>query len=118
MHKDFWGYRATIFIVIILLSMISLAYPQDKDNSIRTIYIKAISGLKYDLVKFNVKPGEKVRIVLTNKDEMSHNLLITKPGAREKVVEAALALAEKEIGRASCREGGEVTWVDVAVEEK
>lgn len=95
MHKDFWGYRATIFIVIILLSTISLAYPQDKDNSIRTIYIKAISGLKYDLVKFNVKPGERVQIVLTNKDEMSHNLLITKPGAREKVVEAALALAEK-----------------------
>lgn len=95
MHKGFWDYKGIVTFILFLFSVISFAQPQENDNSIQTVYIKAIPGLKYDVVKFNVKPGAKVKIVLTNEDEMSHNLLITKPGSRERVVEEALQLAEK-----------------------
>jgi hypothetical protein len=46
-------------------------------------------------VRFKVKPGEKVKITLNNVSDMSHNLLIVRPGTRLKVVNAALQLAEK-----------------------
>src|SRR5690349_11277760 len=57
-----------------------------------SITIKALTGLKYDIVKFNVKPGAAVTLTLNNVSDMAHNLLITKPGARESVVKAALDL--------------------------
>src|SRR5690554_1125548 len=60
-----------------------------------TINIQVIPGLQYDLVRFQVKPGEKVKLVFSNDDDMGHNLLITAPGSREEVVNAALQLAEK-----------------------
>lgn len=59
-----------------------------------TIKINAIGGLQYDLVRFTVKPGARVAIVFTNKDDMSHNLLFTKPNARMKVVHAALSMGD------------------------
>ena len=55
----------------------------------REIGIKAIAGLKFDLTRFRVKPGERIRLTLTNADEMDHNLVITKPGARKEVVDAS-----------------------------
>ena len=61
----------------------------------KTISIKVMPGLQFDIVRFAVKPGEKVKLLFTNTDDMAHNLLITKPGTREAVVHAALQLAEK-----------------------
>jgi azurin len=55
------------------------------------ITLKA-SGMQYDQVRFRVRPGGKVKITLKNDDDMSHNLVITQPGAREEIVNAALAL--------------------------
>jgi azurin len=59
-----------------------------------TIHIKAITGMHYDVSQFAVKPGEKLTIVLENADttDMPHNLVITRPGKREEVVNAALQL--------------------------
>jgi hypothetical protein len=34
-----------------------------------------MAGLQYDQVRFSVKPGAKVKITLTNADEMSHNMV-------------------------------------------
>ena len=59
------------------------------------IMIKALTGLKYDVANFNVKPGAAVTITLNNVSDMAHNLVITKPGAREIVVRAALDLGGK-----------------------
>lgn len=59
------------------------------------ILIKALTGLKYDVANFNVKPGAAVTITLNNVSDMAHNLVITKPGAREIVVRAALDLGGK-----------------------
>ncbi len=63
-----------------------------KSDTIISVRINAIGGLQYDLVRFKVKPGAKVNVVFTNKDDMSHNLLFTRPGARMKVVDAALTM--------------------------
>lgn len=63
--------------------------------SAQTINIKALTGLKYDITKFTVKPGAEVTLTLSNVSDMAHNLLITKPGAREAVVKAALDLGGK-----------------------
>src|SRR5687768_2913275 len=60
-----------------------------------TIRLNAVAGLQFDQVRFQVKPGAAVKIVLENKDDMSHNMLITKPGARMDVVNAAIRLEEK-----------------------
>lgn len=57
----------------------------------REILIKT-PGLMFDQVRFKVDPEETVRITLENIDEMSHNMVITRPGAREKVVALALQL--------------------------
>src|SRR5690625_1526625 len=54
------------------------------------INIDAIQGLQYDIVRFKVSPNSRVRLAFFNKDDMPHNFVITKPGARMKVVEKAL----------------------------
>ena len=63
-------------------------------NSVTTIKISAISGMQFDLVRFSVKPNEQIKIVLNNMDDLSHNFLITKPGKRLDIVNAALKLEE------------------------
>ena len=79
-------------VLLIISAWQAIAQPND---SVRTITLNAVAGLQYDIVRFTVKPGERIQIVLVNKDDMSHNLLITKPGKRPAVVDAALKLAEK-----------------------
>lgn len=59
------------------------------------VVIKALTGLQYDVVRFTVKPGKKVKITLNNVSDMAHNLLIVKPGTRLETVDAAMRLAEK-----------------------
>tara|TARA_B000000477_G_scaffold105732_1_gene96408 strand:- start:1224 stop:2309 length:1086 start_codon:yes stop_codon:yes gene_type:complete len=54
--------------------------------------IKARPGLQYDLVRFEAKPNAFVEINLVNEDDMAHNLVITKPGQRLNVANAALSL--------------------------
>jgi azurin len=59
------------------------------------ITINAIAGLQFDVKKFRVKPGSEVTLTFINTDDMSHNLVITRPGAREEVVNAALNMGEE-----------------------
>ena len=64
-------------------------------DSVTTVSIKILGGLQFDVVRFSVKPGEKVNIVVSNDDDMDHNLVIVKPGKREKIVEEAILLGGK-----------------------
>ena len=78
--------------VLFLLFFIGYAhwsFAQEAEEIERPIGIKAIAGLKFDVTRIRVKPGERIRLTLTNADEMDHNLVITKPGARQEVVEAS-----------------------------
>ena len=56
------------------------------------VTINAKAGLQYDVVRFEAKPASKVELKLVNNDDMAHNLVLTKPGKRETVANAALAL--------------------------
>jgi plastocyanin len=60
-----------------------------------SVTINAVAGLQFDLVRFQVKPGAEVRLTFVNNDDMSHNLVFTRPGAREEIVAAALNLGEQ-----------------------
>ncbi len=53
--------------------------------------------LRFDLEKFSVKPGSKVKLTLANNDSMQHNLIICKPGkgVLERIAAGALALGSE-----------------------
>jgi azurin len=79
-------------------------------NDTTTITLNAVAGLQYDLVRFVVKPGVNVKVILRNKDDMSHNLIFTTPGKRESVVKAAMQLQEKGPSMDYIPDSGEVLW--------
>lgn len=83
------------------------AFSQD---AIKTIGIKVLPGLQFDLVRFQVQPGTKVKLVFTNTDDTDYNLLITNPGTREEVVEAAMRLAGQGPSKNYIPESTEVFW--------
>lgn len=83
--------------VIFLLCFVGYSegsFAQAVEEIEREIEIKAIAGLKYDLTRIKVKPGERIKLTLKNVDEMEHNLVITKPGSRQEVVDASHKLGE------------------------
>lgn len=87
-------------IFYMLFSLLPLALPsasdfQTREVPVTRITLKAVAGLQYDLVRIRIRPGSKVELVLRNDDDMSHNLVITKPGTRIEVVNAAMKLEEK-----------------------
>ncbi|MFZ9662174.1 MAG: DUF7133 domain-containing protein, partial [Chitinophagaceae bacterium] len=66
---------------------------------VKVIKIKTIrEAMKYDLKEFTVKPGQQIEIVIENTDAMQHNMVITKPGALEKVGKAGDAMMKDEKG--------------------
>lgn len=68
-------------------------------SDIKTIRIKTIrEAMKYDLKEFTVSPGQTVQIILENTDAMQHNLVVTRPGMREKVGKAGDAMMKDEKG--------------------
>jgi len=78
-----------------------------------------LPGLQFSVVRFTVKPGEQVKLVLNNTDDMSHNLLITQPGTREKVVEMANKLGESGPASGYLPKTSDVLWaIPVTAPEK
>jgi azurin len=84
-----------LFLLFLTLTFAMCENDKTADSTPISISMKAMVGLQYDVVRFKVKPGSKVKITLNNVSDMSHNLLITKPGARLDVVNSALKLAGK-----------------------
>ena len=82
------------FLFLILLCAPGLI-AQNAKGVPAPVVIKTLTSLQYDVVRFKVKPGEKVKITLSNVSDMAHNLLIVKPGSRLEVVNEAMQLAEK-----------------------
>lgn len=101
--------RKRYFLLLFISLFTVKVFAQQNETAIRTINIKG-TGLQYDLVRFSVKPGETVRIVLANNDDMSHNLLITQPGAREEIVNAAMKLGEAGKKANFVPAGDKVLW--------
>jgi azurin len=87
---------ALLFYATLAVALPSPFLPSKYANaSDTTIHIKAVSGLQFDLVRFAVRPGTKVTLIVENTDDMEHNFVITQPGQRTPVVNEALALGEK-----------------------
>lgn len=60
-----------------------------------TIIIASSEGLQFDRKRLVIKPNTRLKIVFENKDDMAHNLVVTRPNSRLRVVEFALALGAK-----------------------
>ncbi len=80
---------------LLLLIFTLFIATQGYSQSDTTITLQAITGLQYDLVRVSVKPLQKVTVIFKNTDDMAHNLVITKPGKRLSVVEAAIKMGDK-----------------------
>ncbi len=89
-HARFIKRRIACLIILFCFLYCPLSAQQDT-----TIIIKVLGGLQFDLPRFSVKPNTRVTITLDNHDDMAHNLVVTLPNSRIKVVDEALKLAEK-----------------------
>jgi azurin len=60
----------------------------------QAVTIKAISGMQYDTKRLAIAPGTVVKLTFVNDDatDMPHNFVLTRPGKRLDVVNAAAAL--------------------------
>ncbi|MBW3629178.1 MAG: dehydrogenase [Gemmatimonadetes bacterium] len=65
----------------------------------KTVRIRAIEGeMRFDLGSFAVAAAQDVELVLENPDHMPHNLVVTIPGAADRVGRAADAMAAQPDG--------------------
>ncbi len=71
-----------------LLAVLSSVFAQEPIE----IDMKAVAGLRFDPPRFQVKPGAKVKLTLSNADDMAHNLVFAAPEARMEIVTAAMAM--------------------------
>jgi putative membrane-bound dehydrogenase-like protein len=63
-------------------------------DPVKEVQISVVKGqMKFSLPEFTVKPGQRVRLTLSNPDEMQHNLLILRTGTLEAVGALADAMA-------------------------
>jgi azurin len=83
-----------LHIVCLCLLLCSVYYPVSAQLD-TTIVIKVLGGLQFDLPRFAVRPNTRVTITLDNHDDMAHNLVVTQPNSRIKIVDEALKLAER-----------------------
>jgi azurin len=57
-----------------------------------TVAVGTQPGLRFTLQQFQVKAGSRVRLTLSNGDDMLHNLVVTAPGRADAVHEAAMKM--------------------------
>ena len=76
----------------------------------QVIRIGTLPGLRFDVSNFSVRPGSEVEIVFRNTDEMLHNLVVTRPNARERVIQAALELGSNAADREFIPQTADVLW--------
>ena len=70
--------------------------PADWENGPDVILeIEAIPGMMYDKKIMMVQPGQRVKLVFNNPDDMAHNLLIVQPGQADIVADRAMKLGLK-----------------------
>jgi azurin len=68
-----------------------------RDLSVPTFVIRTVrEQMRYDTPRLIVEPGKPFEIILENADFMPHNLVVVKPGTREKVANAAARMAPED----------------------
>lgn len=66
--------------------------PANWKGADRTIKVGTLPGLKFDVETITVKANAKIKLVFNNNDDMLHNMVITAPGAADRVGEEAMKL--------------------------
>ena len=69
--------------------------PADWIQPDRVLKLGTKPGLKYDVTNFEVKAGSKIRLIFSNNDDMTHNVVVVSPGAADEVASLALKLGLK-----------------------
>jgi uncharacterized cupredoxin-like copper-binding protein len=87
--------KKILVLTILIIFSVKQLFASQITDTVTIVKINVLVGLQFDQVRFHVKPGEKVKLIFSNSDDMSHNLLITKPGSRLEIVNEALQLGEK-----------------------
>ena len=95
----------TKYLLVLLFSLCLASFnftefvaPSQSTQDTVRISLNAISGLQYDEVRLRVPPGAHVIVTLYNRDEMAHNVVFTKPGYREEIVNLALDQGNQDNG--------------------
>ncbi|GAB4037511.1 plastocyanin/azurin family copper-binding protein [Spirosoma gilvum] len=60
-----------------------------------TITVTTTDALQFDQKRLVVRQNTRLKLIFQNKDDMAHNLVVTRPNSRLRVVEFALALGPK-----------------------
>ena len=79
-----------------------------KDGPDVILEIEAIPGMMYDKKIMMVQPGQRVKLVFNNPDDMAHNLLIVQPGKGDAVAARAMNLGLKGEEMGFIPEGEEI----------
>ena len=79
---------------IFLLSLVLPVYEAYAQRD-TTITISSSEGLQFDQKRLIIRPSTRLKLIFSNKDDMAHNLVVTRPNSRLRVVEFALALGAK-----------------------
>jgi lysophospholipase L1-like esterase/plastocyanin len=67
----------------------------DRQPELATVRIGCVKEqLRYDVTRFEVKPGQPVKLVFSNPDATPHNLVIARPGTAEEIGMAANEMAK------------------------
>lgn len=72
-----------------------LTMPGDWGQPDKVLKLATKPGLQFDIANFEVKAGSKIRLLFTNNDDMSHNVVVVEPGSEDEVGELALKLGLK-----------------------
>lgn len=96
------------FVTLLAVSPISSIALQ-KSEPIE-IELNVLPGLQFNLARFHVHPGQKVKLTFTNTDDMDHNLIITKPGKREDIVKKAAAMGAAGIKNNYVPDDIDILW--------
>jgi azurin len=107
--------RIGAFVLALCLSALPMCPATRAAVAPEVVRISTLPGLRYDTSAFSVRPGADVELVFSNYDEMVHNLVITRPGARERVVQAALALGAGAADRNFVPPSPDVLWATKVV---
>jgi azurin len=84
--------------LVLLAGLLAQANPPQQADTVQ-IAINAITGLQFDRVRFQVPAGAPVKVVFRNTDptdDMDHNLVITRPGARTQVAQAGMTTPREQ----------------------
>lgn len=113
--------RRFIFLPLwtaVLCLITATVWKSTQQPSTKEVRIKAIAGLRYDIVRFAVKPGEKVNIIFENTDDMAHNMVFTKPGKREEIVREAQLLGGEGAAKNYIPDSEDVLWSSKVLENE